>query len=378
MPAAPREPVLLQPRRPNPVRMLVAAGVLAALAVWTLWFRQPNSPTRHPPAGELIEISGDEQGTQFHIKIFDANLPTQRVEAASAAIGDCLAEINREMSLWDPRSEISRFNREPAGPPFAAATSFVAVTRFALDLAGQTGGVFDPTIGPLIKLWGFGPGGGRTNEPPADEQRAVAARVGWRHVTTPAADRLAKDADGVQLDLNAVAQGYSCDLVASRIAALGFTNFFVEIGGEVYASGHNSQGEPWRIGIDQPRYDAVPGERIEGVLHVTDVGVATSGDYRHFRKESSGRSISHIFDPRTGRPVEREQTSVTVVAPDGMTADGLATALFVMGPEEGLRWLEQAHPEACALFIVFRGDGRCEEIPSRRFQQVTGYRPMNR
>lgn len=365
----PRGPVVLQPRPLRPLRMIFAAGVLAALAVWTLFFR-------HPPAGgaEVVEISGEEQGTLFHIKIAGTDLTTQRVEAVTAAIGDCLGRINREMSLWDPASEICRFNESPAGTPFAASTGFASVARFALSLAGQTGGAFDPTIGPLIRLWGFGPGGVRTNDPPADEQRAAAARVGWRRVTVAPDGRIAKDADGVQLDLNAVAQGYSVDLVSSRILALGHTNFFVEIGGEVYASGLNALGRPWRIGIDQPRYDAVPGERLEGVMNVSGVGVATSGDYRHFRREDRGPSISHIFDPRTGRPVAREQTSVTAIAPDCMTADGLSTTLFVLGPDEGLRWLAKNHPEAHALFIVSRSDGEFDEIPSPGFSAATGYR----
>jgi len=344
-------PVVIQPRRMEPRKIAVVGGILVALTVWALWFRPPPAT----PV-ETVELSGEVQGTFFHIRLADPSLSTQRLDAVGTAVRQSLDEINRQMSLWDPESEICRFNRAPPGSPFPVAAGFAACTRFALDLARQSGGAFDPTLRPLLRLWGFGgPEGPRTDDPPEADQRAAFAKAGWRRVTLEPGG-LRKDADGVELDLNAVAQGYSVDVVSRRILELGVTNFFVEIGGEVYVSGRNASGSPWRIGIDEPRPDALPGEHLAGILHISGCAVATSGGYRNRRAGAGGRAVTHIFDARTGRPSARERLSVTAVADDCLTADGLSTALFILGPDEGLPWLATHYPGAEALFVSMAGD----------------------
>ena len=343
--------VVLQPRRVEPRKILTVGGLLVALAAWTLWGRTPRAP-----AVEAVGLSGEVQGTLFHIRLAEPALSTQRLDAVGAAIRQTLDEVNRQMSLWDPESEICRFNRAPAGDAMPVAEGFAACTRFALDLARQSGGAFDPTIRPLLRLWGFGgPEGPREDDPPEAEQAAARAKCGWPRLTLDGGG-LRKGADGVELDLNAVAQGYSVDAVSRRILDLGVTNFFVEIGGEVFASGRNASGDPWRIGVDEPRPDAMPGEHLAGILHVSGCAVATSGGYRNRRPGAGGGTVTHIFDARTGRPSPRERLSVTVVAPDCLTADGLSTTLFILGPDEGLPWLATNHPSAEALFVSMADD----------------------
>jgi thiamine biosynthesis lipoprotein len=335
----------------EPRKIVTVGGILVALAAWSMWGRTPTTP-----AVDAVELSGEVQGTFFHIRLAEPALSTQRLAAVSTAVREILDGINRQMSLWDPESSLCRFNRAPAGPSMPIPEDFAACTRFALELAQTSGGAFDPTLRPLLRLWGFGgPEGPRTDAPPEAEQEAVRARCGWRLIGLDSGG-LRKSADGVELDLNAVAQGHSVDVVARQILAMGVTNFFVEIGGEVFVSGRNASGDPWRIGIDEPRPDSLPGEHLAGILHISGCAVATSGGYRNRRTDAGGSSITHIFDARTGRPSPRERLSVTVVAPDCLTADGLATTLFILGPDEGLPWLATNHPSAEALFVAMTGD----------------------
>jgi thiamine biosynthesis lipoprotein len=253
---------------------------------------------------------------------------------------------------------------------------FAALARFALDLARQSDGVFDPTLGPLVKLWKFHDGERRKTPPEEAEIAAARARTGWRQVRVSGDGRLTKERAGLELDFNAFAPGFASDEVAGLIAAMGITNCFVEIGGEVRATGRNPNGERWRIGLDQPVPGAEPGARLEGVLLIDEGAVATSGGYRNFVASGKTGGWTHIFDPREGRPVPRPRTSVTVVAPDCRTADALSTTLFVLGPDAGLPWLAKHYPQADALFVAAEDDGRITERPSPGFLRRTGYRRL--
>ena len=364
-------PILLQPRRPPWWKMLIPALVVLALIGWSI-HRGRQQAGRDGP--ELVEMRGETQGTYFTIKFVPPTLSTAQVEAVGQALEECFAGIDRQMSAYQEDSEICAFNRSTSSEPFAVTASFADVVRFGLALSAKSDGLFDMTIAPLVNLWGFGPGGSRAATPSEADLLAARARVGWTNLTVTADGRLRKARPDLVLDVNAVAQGYTVDAVSRLLTGFGLTNHMVEVGGEVFASGLNVSGEPWRIGVDRPRLDAVPGKELQGVLHVSGLAVSTSGDYRHYRRDEQGALVAHIIDPRTGRPTRRPQCSVTVVAPDCMTADGLATALYVMGPEAGLQWLPQAWPAAEALFIVRASDGRFEERATPGFREKTGYR----
>lgn len=344
--------------------MLVTAGMLVAFTLWT--------SRRAPPSLRTISWSGATQGTQYHLRITEppANVAPEEWRRIVAVILD---RIDRTFSRWRADSEISRINTTTNPIAHIEDVALANVTAFALRLAEQSGGAFDPTLAPLLRLWGFGPGPVGA-APPSDEALADARRrVGWRWL------ELRREADGwmmrrlnaVELDLDALAQGFTADAIADTLRAHGATNFMVEVGGEVVVSGHNAERRPWRIGIDLPLPDTRPGEQLAGVMHVTDCGMATSGGYR--RRRAGGEPAIHIFDGRLGRPLTRERMSVTVVARDGLTADGLATAAFILGPDEGLAWLAKHWPDADALFLEVGPDGTVRETTTPGFAARTRY-----
>lgn len=363
---APR-PHVIQPRRVRPWQMLWAGGLIVALFVWTVHLR---APTR--PSAEAHTLNGLTMGTTWTIRIADPNLRPEDLPSLRAEVEAVFVEINRQMSTYDPASEISRFNDGPAGVERTVSAEVARVARFALNLAEKSGGAFDPTIGPLVELWGFGRPPPRP-QPPSDAEIAeVLEAVGYRKVTLTEDGRLSKAHGRLRLDLNAVAKGYGADAAAEVLSRRRLRNFYVEVGGEVVARGERPGGGPWRIGVDRPEADSPPGAAIERVLHVRDFAVATSGDYRNFRRdEATGEPYAHIFDPRTGRPVRRMAGSVTVIAEDCLKADGLATALYVLGPDEGIAWLGLNFPEADALFILRRPDGTLEQRGTAEFDART-------
>ncbi len=391
--------VLIQPRRFRPALMIAPLLFVAALAAVT-WLRHPpppgdrfseDRPLRRGTAVQSLTfpggrdadgalrsdalLAGETMGTVFHIRLVRPGLAARELGRIVRAIEDALIEVNRQMSPYQDDSEISRFNRAAAGDVVPISPAFARVVAASLDLSRASGGAFDPTVAPLVNLWGFGTSGRRGHPPDATEVSNACARVGWRHVELVGAQALRKALAGVELDLSAVAKGYGVDAAADALAAAGVTNFFVEVGGEVRASGSNAAGRPWRIGIDRPRREAFPGEDLEGVLQLTGGAVATSGDYRNYLEAPDGRVYAHIFDPRAGRPVESPPTSVSVLAPDCLLADGLATTLFVMGPEEGLAWLPRHYPLAEALFVVRRPDDSFREWSTPGFRRASGYAP---
>lgn len=357
---------VIQPRRFNPWKSLLVLAVLAAVTVFTT--RREAGRIENPA------WTGETMGTTFSIKLAGVTLTLGRLAEIEAAVRKRLAEVNAEMSHYDPDSELSRFNRSPADTPAALSPAFARVIRFALELNRRSDGAFDPALGPLIDLWGFGPAG-RTNAAPDEAAiRAALRRTGCRHLRLSDDGRLSKDIPDLRLNLSAVAKGYGVDEAARVIRDFGVSNVFVEIGGEVTAFGRNARGAAWRVGVERPNPDALPGEDVAAVLELSDAAVATSGDYRNFFVDADGRRYTHILDPRTGYPIDHRLASVSVVAGDCMTADGLATTLFVMGPDEGLRFI-RTWPGVEALFLVRDDDGTFREIASPGFEKATGYRP---
>ncbi|MBP7829460.1 MAG: FAD:protein FMN transferase [Kiritimatiellae bacterium] len=357
--------MLIQPRKVNPWKLLPVLAVIVAFAAVT-WRRDPPGP-RHPA------WTGETMGTLYSIKLADSPLGRRALRELQAELDRCLVEVNRQMSHYQPDSEISRFNRHESGEPFPVSPGFASVVRFALELSRRSGGVFDPTLGPLIDLWGFG-APGRADHLPSDGELAEARqRTGAGRLSVTPDGKLVKAVPGLHLNVSAVAKGYGVDEAARVIRARGISNAFVEIGGEVVAYGHNAEGQKWRIGVDAPRPDALPGQELETILHLSGLAVATSGDYRNFFVDEKGERFTHILDPRTGRPIRHDLASVTVVAPDCMTADGLATTLFVMGAEEGMKWIE-SWPGIEALFILRESGGRFVCRPTPGFVNLTGAR----
>ena len=308
-------------------------------------------------------ISGETMGTTYHITVvagaFDNGGELARqIEAR-------LEEINQSMSTYRPESEISRFNSlKEAGRPFCPSGDFVAVMKRAEALYRLTEGAWDGTVYPLVRLWGFG---SLRREPavPSDEAiEKVRPLVGFDKIRLTPDGCLVKRSPGVTVDLASMAKGYGVDALAALIRENGYDRFLVEVGGEVYTSGLRRDGKPWRVGINTPEKEAAF-TSVYKALPLQDRALATSGNYRNFFM-ADGRLYSHLLDPRTGRPVPNDVVSASVMAPDCTLADGLATALVVLGWQKGLALVEGMKGVECFL-IVREKDGTLTDRPSAGF-----------
>jgi FAD:protein FMN transferase len=276
-----------------------------------------------------------------------------------------LAAINKSMSTFDPQSELSRFNAiTSTEETFSASADFIHVLRVADRIYQLTGGAWDGTLDPLINLWGFGRKGVSERVPSEDEIRQALAHVGFDRIILGPKGTLAKKDPALTLDLASIAKGYGVDAVSRVLGDSGFSDFLVEIGGEVYARGRRKDGTSWRVGINRPDKQASFTDVYKTVA-LTNLAMATSGDYRIYFK-AGDQFYSHILDPRTGHPVTDGVVSASVVAENCTVADGLATALMVMGPKKGVALINRLPSVEC-LMVVRRSDGTLVDYPSDGF-----------
>ncbi|MFT0139246.1 FAD:protein FMN transferase [Alcanivoracaceae bacterium MT1] len=307
----------------------------------------------------LSALSGPTMGTTWSVKFTGS--PRDGIPALKTELEAALEQVNQEMSTYRPDSDLSRFNQAEAGTVQTLPEDFAKVLAAALKLSGDTNGAYDVTVGPLVNLWGFGPDPDRF-EPPADEDvQAALRRIGWQRLTLQG--REATQPGGLYVDLSSIAKGFGVDKLAGVLKEAGISNYLVEVGGELVASGTKPYGQPWRVAIERPE---VGKREVEKVLKLHDIAIATSGDYRNFFEED-GKLFSHTIDPRTGYPVTHHLASVTVLHKSCMMADALATALTVLGPEEGVAFAREH--ELPVLFIVRTNEGP-KEILTPAFQAV--------
>ncbi len=299
-------------------------------------------------------------GTTYRVLV---PLPVPAVGAELAeATAAALDRVDRLMSTYRPDSELSRFNAHASMEPFAVSAETHFVISAAREISAATGGAFDITVGPLVDAWGFGPE--RRSDPPLESEiERWRENSGWQHIEVDhGGTNVRKGRTEMRCDLSAVAKGHAADQVAHALESLGCRNYMVEVGGELRLSGETASGTPWRIGIEQPH---ATGRAVRRVLMLSDTGVATSGDYRNFR-EVDGQRVSHVLDPRTGRPTTSRVASATVLHRSAMRADALATALLVMGEEEGMRMAER--DDLAVLLLVREESGGLRETTSSRFR----------
>ena len=303
------------------------------------------------PQEQVIGFDGLTMGTSFSLRWVDTR--PERVDELRPQVTALLAEINQQMSTYIEDSELSRFNQAPAGTRMEVSPALAEVVGKALQISELSGGAFDVTVGPLVNLWGFGPDGRIMEAPAAEKVADLLERTGYRKLSLEG-NWLAKQGDQY-VDLSAIAKGYGVDRLAALLEQAGIGNYLVEIGGELRASGRKPNGDEWRIAIESP----VAGERdVERVISVSDLGIATSGDYRNYFEEN-GQRFSHTIDPRTGYPIRHKLASVTVLRDSCMEADALATTLTVLGEQAGYAFaVEQG---IAAFFIIKQGDGFVEK-----------------
>lgn len=300
--------------------------------------------------GELVTFVGETMGTTYSVKLVDAPQVADH-KALEREIWNALETVNQQMSTYRPESELSRFNASKAGTWVSTSQDTHSVINAALGVSRLTSGAFDPTVGPVVDLWGFGAGSGEEYLPSDYDIAAAQKIVGFSKVETKSDEpAIAKQTTGLQLDLSGIAKGFGVDKVAELLNAKGVENYLVEVGGELRSRGTGPAGKAWRIGIEKPT--GVPGD-LQRVVDLKDGALATSGNYRIFF-ERDGQRYSHIINPQTGRPVNHDLASATVVAPTTMEADALSTSLLVLGPEAGMELaIEQ---NIAALFIAGRGE----------------------
>lgn len=334
----------------------------------------PHALDARAPAlgGHVHDLAGRTMGTTWSVRLVGPRV--LRLEPVTQAIQRELDEVVAQMSPWEPDSDISRFNRAPAGSWQALPPAFFEVLQHGLTVARDSGGAYDPTAGALVGAWGFGPQG-RHDEPgfePPSPAAVAAARAssGWQRIEVDASARRVRQPGGVQLDLSAIAKGYAVDRVAHMLAQrFNVEDALVEVGGELRGSGIKPDGQPWWVALESaPQLNggslsvdvSLPQTRI--ALH--GLCVATSGDYRRFFQRG-GAHYPHTIDPRSGQPIAHGLALVTVLHESCMAADALSTALTVLGPVDGPAWAEQRG--IAALFVARRPDGSLEDHMSSAF-----------
>ncbi|BDC98193.1 FAD:protein FMN transferase [Persicobacter psychrovividus] len=310
----------------------------------------------------MVYLEGETMGTYYHIKYIDPqgrNFKTQ--------VDSLLVAFNQSQSTYIPTSEISVFNKNH-GLTYQSPY-FYQVLKTSKQVYEATDGAFDPTVLPLVKAWGFGPG--KKDEMTPHKVDSLKALVDFKSISF---DSLAaqKSRPEVQLDFSALAKGYGVDVVTDYIRAQGIDNIMVEIGGEVDCYGISDKNQAWVIGIDEPlTADELKarggGRQLFAAIQVQDRGMATSGNYRNYYIEN-GKKYAHTIDPKSGYPVQHSILSATVLAPNCMIADAYATAFMVMGVEKAKTVLQQ-HPELDAYLIYSDENGKLKVYATKKAEQ---------
>jgi thiamine biosynthesis lipoprotein len=308
-----------------------------------------------------IVISGRTMGTTFQVKTYAGRRLSEG--ALKEKIELRLEELNRVFSTYRPDSEISRFNRfDRTGERFSISDDFTRVMETAARIHRLTDGAWDGTVDPLVRLWGFHDKGDHLQIPAGNEIQAQKKRVSFGAIDLLAGGFLVKSRPDVTLDLASIAKGYAVDAIASLLNSEGLGRHLVEIGGEVLATGGKPDGSRWKVGINRPEKGA-PLDSVYRVVALTDRAMATSGDYRNFFVRD-GIVYTHVIDPRTGYPVQTGVVSASVTADNCAFADGLATALMVLAPDEGLRLVERLKGVECMLVVREAGGGLSDRTSS--------------
>lgn len=334
-------------RKKNIIYSLILAA--AVVAVW--FFRnQGHDAEDLPPA---VALKGKTFGVvEYNIKYLPEGGISKSDEEIQAGADSILSRLNQSMSTYINDSEISEFNRDNLHK--YESEFFYGVLAESKRVYERTNGAFDPTVGPLVDAWGFGPG--KNREPEKVNADSLLQYVGYDSIFFDSVS-VCKLKKGMRLDFSAIAKGYGVDLVADYLSGLGLENIFVEIGGELVCRGTNDRGEPWVIGIDNPTGEE-KSRGLAGLVKLQDLAMATSGNYRQYY-EKEGKRYSHTISPVTGMPVTHSLLSASVFAPSCMTADAYATAFMVMGLDES-RTLVEGEDDLEAYFIYSDSAGNLQ------------------
>ncbi|RBW42757.1 FAD:protein FMN transferase ApbE [Psychromonas sp. B3M02] len=313
-----------------------------------------SSCTKPEPA--LLKIQGQTMGTYYQVTYVLSSEQTSNKQLLSNALKELIDQqlelVNDQMSTYRPNSELSLFNKSESTEEVSDAT--IKVVSEALKIYQQSGGAFDVTVGPLVNLWGFGPDKKPNKIPDAELIEKTKQSIGSQYLSIDG-NKLIKSKPDLYVDLSSIAKGYGVDAVAEFMETKGINNYLVDIGGELRASGTKLNQQPWTLAIERPG----AGQDVQRLLHIGDSAIATSGDYRNYF-EADGIRYSHTIDPKTGRPINHKLVSVTVIDESSMVADGLATAITVLGPEDGLEFATKLKQPV--FLLTKQGDGFIESF----------------
>ncbi|KEO73297.1 FAD:protein FMN transferase [Anditalea andensis] len=327
-------------------RKNIIYSIILLLIVFIVFLYRQNQQDPNLPADEVasnkIVITGQTMGTSYRVVYLD----DQR-RAFKQGIDSVLVDFNQSLSTYVPDSEISRFNSRDTLQ--IETNYFISVLQGSKQVFEETGGAFDPTIGPLTNIWGFGPEGAQLKD--SVEIREILRTVDYNLVSFDQ-DIAFKLRPGVQLDFSAIAKGYGVDVVVDYLESQGIKNMLVEIGGELVGRGVNEHGELWKIGINRPDEEGAADE-IFSIIALQDQGLATSGNYRNFYVRD-GVKYSHTISPFTGYPVRHGLLSATVLAKNCMMADAYATAFMVMGTEASIALQQELGN--IEIFLIFNDE----------------------
>ncbi len=364
MPRKSKDPFLKQKKLVP--RQVIGAGIVA-LALGLAFYGRGKSEV------QLLKINGEAFSTFYKVKVVSREFPEGTVEKLKEVVDKEVEFVDKEMSRFREDSAIARFNASNSTEPFIVSSEMAMLLSRSRQVSEMTGGAFDVTVGPLVRLWGFyTKNRSRVQEPSPEEIAKVRSMVGYSGLEIDlGGPSIKKNSPELHVDLSAIAKGFAVDRIGLALEAVGVKNYMVEIGGEVRAKGVNQQGRAWRIGIEKPVFET---RELFQIVELKDKSIATSGDYRNYY-EFSGKMVSHTLDPRTGSPLNHQLASVSVVHDECALADALATAFTVLGPKDGYDLAEARGIPV--LFMTRQKDGTLKAKATSEFDKFTVSRVNN-
>lgn len=305
-----------------------------------------------------VKFQGETQGTYYVVTYYDAEGKNLQQD-----IDELLHEFDLVASMWVGNSIISKVNRNDSD--VVVGKIFTTLFEMSKEVYQQSGEAFDPTIGPLVNAWGFG----FTDRMKVDQHivDSLLPFIGFDKVGLEDL-KIVKSDPHIQFDFNAIAQGYSVDLIGNLLEEKGINDYLIDVGGEVLGKGKKPGDELWKLGIQKPVDNAEYGEGLKAIIHLSNKAMATSGNYRRFYEENGVR-YSHTIDPKTGYPVQHSLLSVSVLADDAATADAWATAFMVLGLEKSKELLKSQNSLE-AYFIYSGQNSELQTYYTKGFQNV--------
>jgi FAD:protein FMN transferase len=305
----------------------------------------------------LIKIEGNAQGTTYHISYLSDDGIDYKTD-----IDSLLKDIDTSMSTWLPVSQISRINNNDSS--VLVDQYFIDVFNKSIEVSEKTDGLFDVTVGPLVNSWGFG----FTPKTTLDKKRidSTLQFVGYKMLKLEN-NKIIKAKPQIKIDFNAIAQGYSVDVLANYLESKGINNYLVELGGELKTKG-KKENKNWRVGIDKPEEKATSDRKLEAIIELNDKALATSGNYRKFYEEA-GQKFSHIINPKTGYPAKQNLLSATVIADDCITADAYATAFMIMGLNKSIQFLKKNKELKLEVYFIYDDKGSWKTYASKSLKK---------